>query len=219
MNFGPASSQRDSIGSTSTGLIDRIRTRDEAAWERLVRIYGPLVHHWCISSGLQETDRADVFQEVFRAVNQHIDSFRRDRPGDSFRAWLRTITRTKIIDHFRRRGREPAGKGGSETYQVLLESPDETPDAQAGLMHEGEGETRLVMQAALQLVRSEFAEKTWDAFWRTTADAVPTSVVAEQLQMKPAAVRQAKSRVLRRLREYLYGLEELEELWNADEAK
>jgi len=35
----------------------------------------------------------DVAQEVFRVAAASIEKFRRERPGDSFRGWLRGITR------------------------------------------------------------------------------------------------------------------------------
>ena len=57
--------------STSRSLLDKLRADDAAAWERLVSLYAPLVLYWCRRLGLQETDAADVFQEVFLAVATH----------------------------------------------------------------------------------------------------------------------------------------------------
>ena len=53
----------------------------------------------------------------------------------------------------------------------------------------------------MALVREEFEERTWEAFWRVTVEGQTSTAVADALSMTPAAVRQAKSRVLRRLRE------------------
>src|SRR5262249_14847420 len=75
----------------SLTLLQRARARQPAAWERLVALYAPLVLHWCRRAGLGDADAADVFQEVFRSVSEHLNEFRRDRPGDTFRGWLRTI--------------------------------------------------------------------------------------------------------------------------------
>ncbi len=60
--------------------------------------------------------------------------------------------------------------------------------------------------AGMEMVQAEFEDGTWQAFWRTTVDDVPTSVVADELEMSVNAVRLAKSRVLRRLREQLDAL-------------
>ncbi len=193
----------ESIGSTSSSLLERVKAEDQGAWQRLVRLYGRLVLHWCRVSGLQAADRADVFQEVFRAVAGHIDDFRHDRPGDSFRAWLRTVTRSKVLDHFRRQERQPLGAGGSEVHKRLLAYPEVDAESDAGAEVL---EQTLLLREALGLIEADFEERTWQAFWRTAADGIATSAVAEELGMPPATVRQAKSRVLRRLRDELEGL-------------
>ena len=78
-------------------------------WERLVRLYAPLVASWCRRWGVAEQDMVDVLQDVFSAVAGHLDRFRKEQPSDTFRGWLLTIARNKVRDHFRRRAREPAG--------------------------------------------------------------------------------------------------------------
>jgi RNA polymerase sigma-70 factor, ECF subfamily len=55
----------------------------------------------------------------------------------------------------------------------------------------------------MELVRGEFEERTWLAFWRVTAEEKPPAVVAEELGMTLQAVYKAKSRVLCRLRQEL----------------
>ena len=58
----------------------------------------------------------------------------------------------------------------------------------------------LVRRALVQL-RGEFEPRTWQAFWATAVDELPSADVAGQLGMTANAVRMAKSRVLHRLRE------------------
>jgi RNA polymerase sigma-70 factor (ECF subfamily) len=119
---GPATAEGP--GSTSTGLLQRVQAKDPDAWTRLVNLYGPLVYHWCRQANLKAEDAVDVVQETFLAVSNHIDSFRRDRPGDSFRGWLWTVTRNKIQDHFRRLQGHAQGQGGTEALQELDAVPD-----------------------------------------------------------------------------------------------
>src|SRR5690349_2186455 len=90
-------------GSTSSGLLERAQAHDERAWARLVDLYGPLVYHWCRRAGLRAEDSADLVQEVFRSVYSGLGGFRKDRPQDTFRGWLWTISRNKLRDHARRR--------------------------------------------------------------------------------------------------------------------
>jgi RNA polymerase sigma-70 factor (ECF subfamily) len=189
-------------GSTSRSLLADARLADAAAWERLVRLYAPLVASWCRRWGVAEQDVADLLQDVFSAVAAHLDRFRGERPADTFRGWLATITRNKVRDHFRRRATQPTGAGGSEAswqlQQVFDEHlQDEMPDAA--------DETLLddLLRAALESIRGEFHEKTWRAFWGVVVEGRNTADVAADLEMKPGAVRVAKSRVLLRLRREL----------------
>jgi RNA polymerase sigma-70 factor (ECF subfamily) len=154
---------------------------------------------------LQTADADDVFQEVFHAVARAIGRFRKDRPHDTFRGWLRTITRSKLIDHRRRRCSEPQATGGSDAhlwFQELAESlPGDGDDV-------GESqEVAKLRHRALEMVRAEFEERTWQAFWRVTVEGQAVKDVAADLSVTPSAVRLAKSRVLRRLREELRDLE------------
>src|SRR4051812_26178360 len=92
-------------GQTSTTLLIRVKAKDQEAWRRLVHLYSPLVHRWCRRCGLQEADTADVAQDVFRTVAESIDGFHHDQSGDSFRGWLRAVTRTRLLDFLRRKAR------------------------------------------------------------------------------------------------------------------
>ena len=186
---------------TSRSLLERVQADEAAAWDRLVTLYAPLVFQWCRGWGLREQDIADVFQEVFQAVAAHVANFRRERQGDTFRGWLRTITRNKVYDHFRRQGREPAGVGGSDAQARLAQLPAPQPRDEGSSSAE-EGEPGL-FRRALDLIRGEFAERTWQAFWRTAVEGRAAAEVAAELGMSPGAVRVAKSRVLQRLREEL----------------
>src|SRR5262249_49272067 len=112
---------------------------------------------------------------------------------------LRTITRNKMTDHFRRRRREPPGVGGSEARALLTQLPEVTPpeDAPADCAE------RALIRRALEMIRGEFEPRTWQAFWRTAVDGRPAPDVGAELGMSPGGVRVAKSRVLHRLRTQL----------------
>jgi RNA polymerase sigma-70 factor (ECF subfamily) len=59
---------------------------------------------------------------------------------------------------------------------------------------------------AIELIRAEFEDRTWRAFWLTAVEGRMAAEVGVELGMAKGAVRQAKYRVLRRLREELDGL-------------
>lgn len=184
--------------ATSPSLLTRVKADDAVAWDRLVGLYAPLVYHWCRRADLPEQEIADVFQDVFQAVAAHIGAFRREAASDTFRGWLRAITRNKVRDHFRKVGREPGGAGGTEAQLLFARLADDCPD---GDDSDGGTTDQGLFDRALELIRGEFEERTWQAFWLTAVEDRRTDEVATELAMTPGAVRVAKSRVLRRLRE------------------
>lgn len=179
-------------------MLRGLKAWEPGAWERLVGLYGPLVYHWCRRAGLQPADSRDVGQEVFRAVMRGIAQFRRDREGDTFRGWLRAITRHKISDSLRERPRALTGTGAPELHGVPATSGPGAADLGAG---EDAADARIVCRRALALIRDAVEERTWQAFWRVTVEARPPADVAGELGISPNAVYLAKSHVLRRLRE------------------
>src|SRR6478609_4189109 len=111
-------------GSTSRSLLNAARLADAEAWERLVKLYTPLVASWCRRWGVSKQDTVDVMQDVFSAVASHLDRFRKDRLGDTFRGWLMVIARSKVMDYFNNRNREPVAAGGTEASARLREIRD-----------------------------------------------------------------------------------------------
>ena len=186
--------------STSRSLLARLHANDPVAWDRLVALYAPLVWSWCRKLHLARQDMADVMQEVFKAVAGHYQSFQKDRPGGTFRGWLRTITKNKVLDHFRRLQREPSGAGGTDAQFRWSQVPEtDTDDSEA----DGNESEHPLFHRALALIQTEFEERSWQAFWRVVVDGRSPQDVAEELAMSPVAVRIAKCRILQRLRQEL----------------
>ena len=195
-NAAPSAS--DANHSVGASLLERLRTHQADAWERLLQLYGQTVYGWCRRAGVSEVDAADVSQEVFTAVARHIADFRRQQPGDSFRGWLWTITRNKVRDHWRRHADRVQAAGGTTAQEVMQQVPAATePGSVAG----AEAESGHLYHRALELIRSEFEERTWRAFLMVTVEARLPADVAAELGMTPGGVYIAKSRVLKRLRE------------------
>jgi RNA polymerase sigma-70 factor (ECF subfamily) len=189
-------------GSVSSTLLDQLRSRRPEAWERFVRLYSPLVYQWSRRSGLAAEDAADVLQDVLAAVMLALPDFRRDRPDDSFTAWLATITRNKVRDWHRRRHGMPEARGGSTAQRAMAEIPEPPEPSEATIRPDAESAAWL-SRGVLAMIRSEFEGGTWDAFWRTVVEGQAPAHVAEDLKMSVAAVYMAKSRVLRRLRQVM----------------
>ncbi len=191
--------------SISSTLLERVRARRPEAWQRLVELYGPVAYRWCQQSNLQPEDAADLVQEVFRAVLEHVDQFRRERPEDSFVAWLGTITRNKVRDHFRRREHLPDARGGTTAQQRMAEVRQPSGPSEESFEPDPQSQA-WISRCGLDLVRAEFENRTWEAFWLATVEGRSPADIAADLGMTVQAVYKAKSRVLRRLRQELGGL-------------
>jgi RNA polymerase sigma-70 factor, ECF subfamily len=191
--------ESDARRGTSLTLLERLRADEPDAWQAMVRLYSPLVYSWCARAGVRGADADDVVQAVFQAAATHLISFRRDREADTFRGWLRGITRNVVLMHFRRDARQPRASGGTESLLQLHEVTD--PATHDNDDDDSRAEANELHRRALELVRGEFEDRTWLMFWWTTVeDRSPVDLAAE-LGVTPAAVRKAKSRVLRRLKE------------------
>ena len=192
-------------GSTSRSLLNKARCADAEAWERLVKLYTPLVASWCRRWRVAEQDIVDVLQEVFSAVASNLDRFRKDRPTDTFRGWLNVIARNKTMDYFNRRHHEPVGAGGTEASIRLHEVRDTSVhfDSENDASSDEDLVFNEVLLRALESIKVEFHDRTWNAFWKVVIEGRRTGDVASELNMKPGTVRVSKSRVLLRLRQEL----------------
>jgi RNA polymerase sigma-70 factor (ECF subfamily) len=194
---------QDASSETSSSLLHRAKSRDPEAWRRLAELYGPVVYGWVRAAGFREQDAADIVQEVFQAVLTSLDRFRQDKPTDRFRDWLWTITRRRAVDFLRLRAAHPAAAGGDEAQRLLQELPQRLPEQAAPEDGSLQGE---LVRRALELVRPEFADHTWQACMQTAVEGRRPADVAADLEMTVGAVYVARSRVLKRLRKELEGL-------------
>jgi RNA polymerase sigma-70 factor, ECF subfamily len=183
--------------ATSLTMLQRARAQDGDAWRRLVTVYTPLVYYWCNHWGVRGADADDVSQEVFQAVAAGLATYSPTQAGATFRGWLRAVTRHKILDYFRAARDRPAAAGGTDAHLRLQQLPEpgaDLPDAPPEQLS-------ALYYRILELLHVEFEQRTWQAFWRTAVDGQSPADTAAELGMSVLAVRKAKSRVLRRLRE------------------
>jgi RNA polymerase sigma-70 factor (ECF subfamily) len=125
-------------------LLERIREGDEAARDRLVARYLPILRSWSHgrlpphARGLADTD--DLVQiSLVQALN-HLKTFEVRREG-AFLAYLRQIALNAVRQEIRRASRRPSG----------VEADENLPDASRPAIEEAIGrETLECYEAALQ---------------------------------------------------------------------
>jgi RNA polymerase sigma-70 factor (ECF subfamily) len=185
--------------ATSVSLLERARNDDAEAWNRLVELYAPLVYHWCRRWGLQPAVAEDVGQDVFLSVAIGLARFRKERPEDTFRGWLRVITRRRVADYLRKAEPEPDAVGGElrPLVNVRISDPEKT---------ELSWEARFLFERAVQMIRARFSERDWEAFYRTAVRGEPARTVAGELSMSVNSVYLARSRIASFVREEFAGI-------------
>lgn len=185
------------MSSTSHSLVRRAQKADPAAWEKLTRLYSPVVYSWARGAGLQPDDASDVMQDVFHTLTSRLQQFERRNGNDSFRGWLYSVTRNKIRDHFRLRRDNAQAFGGTNAQQMWHELAETPPDETSS---DGISELNGVRRRALELTSGDFEARTWQAFWRTAVEGDSPNDVANDLGISVWAVYKARSRVLTKLR-------------------
>ena len=193
------------LSVTSTDLLRQAKANSQTAWEQLVTRYSRRIYRWCRQAGLQPTDAADVAQEVLHAVARKLGDFRRDRPGDTFRGWLRRITNNKVNDHYRKQNKTADKASGGVNQVEFLAAPQEpsgtwntslvTSDASIVSSFKSQR-----IQTVIKSVRANVSDRDWKLFWRIAIDGQPAADAAKELGITANAARLVKMRVLKRLK-------------------
>jgi RNA polymerase sigma-70 factor (ECF subfamily) len=182
---------------TRPSLLVRIRDhRDRRAWGEFVDIYAPLVYRYVQRHGLQDADAADLTQEVLRAVARAVPRLEYDPNRGSFRGWLFTIVRNELRDWLSSQRRHVHASGDTDAQRRLEQ------EAAPGVDWEQDYERQL-FAVAVEQVRGDFQDSTWQAFWLTAVHGQSGKDVARVLGMSTAAVYLAKRRVITRLKEQI----------------
>ena len=95
----------DGLVRTRATLLGRMKNLDDqASWQEFFEIYWPLIYGVARKAGLNDAEAQDVVQETMVAVSKHMPQFSYDPAIGTFKAWLLTLTRWRIVDQFRKRG-------------------------------------------------------------------------------------------------------------------
>jgi RNA polymerase sigma-70 factor (ECF subfamily) len=185
---------------TSHTLLQRLRQcPDEAAWQRLVRLYTPLIRGWLRRHLPQPDDVDELTQQVFQVVVEKMPAFEHAGRAGSFRAWLRGICVNRVRMFWRER---PPGWGPDpEPVLQQLEDPHSDLSRQWDREHDEH-----VIRALLEQIKGEFKPTTWRAFQLLVLGGRAPEAVGAGVGISVNAVYIAKSHVLRRLREEAAGL-------------
>jgi RNA polymerase sigma-70 factor (ECF subfamily) len=177
--------------ATPASLLDRLRKPLETtAWDRFVELYTPLLFHWAKRLGLQDSDCADLVQDVFVILWRELPKFQYDS-GRSFHAWLKTLFLNRHRDRLRQRGPLPVDTAG---HDLVDQANGQLSDAEYA---------RYLIRQAYRLIEREFSPLHQKAFRAYVLEERAPDEVACELGISPGTVYSIKSKVLSRLRQEL----------------
>jgi RNA polymerase sigma-70 factor (ECF subfamily) len=181
---------------TSLTLLGQLRNDDnDPAWSRLTNIYGPLMFGWLKRRGVPDDVAEDVRQEVLLKVFGEIRHFDHNGRTGAFRAWLRLVMMHRLRTIQRRSFRPGANSPGWSIVADQLEDEDSEMSRMWNAEHD-----RHLIERLLEMVATEFQEKSMMAFRRVVLKNENAETVAQDLGLSVNAVRIAQSRVLASLR-------------------
>ena len=168
------------MDSTSASLLWRLRQPNQnAAWQRFVDLYAPLIFHWGKNQGLNATDATDLVQEVMAILVTKLPDFRYD-PSKRFRGWLRTVTVNAARNIHQRESKRPATN--------VAETIERVSKTDAVELFDEVEYRRFLVKRAMKLMQAEFQEQTWQACWKHLAEGRKAADVAQKLGMTANAV-------------------------------
>jgi len=123
----------DDLIRTRATLLGRMRNLDDqTSWQEFFDIYWQLIYRFALKAGLNNAEAQDVVQETMLAVSKHMPRFTYDPAIGTFKAWLLTLTRWRIVDQFRKRGplvpHQSHPDDSSRTATLERIADDKSPD-------------------------------------------------------------------------------------------
>ncbi len=188
--------------TTHLTLLLRLRDRsDQLSWDEFHERYGELLYRYARGRGASHADAEDIVQEVEMALFKAMEGFEYDVRRGRFRGYLRSAVVHALGRQASKHAREHAAfDPAAMDYAAAVR--EASCDAQ------WEREWRLHrLRWALRSVAGEFEEKTLQAFEAHALGGLSVDDTAEKLELSKASVYQAKSRVIKRLKERLDSLD------------
>ena len=163
--------------------------------------YGELLYRYARSRGADHADAEDVVQEVEMYLFKAMEGFEYDTSKGRFRAYLRSAVAHALSRRFSKEARE-AAVIDPHNFDYLASEKEASADAR------WEREWQLHrLRWAMRSIAGEFDPPTLEAFEMYALAGRSVAETADKLRFSKASVYQAKSRVLKRLKERLEDLD------------
>ena len=183
---------------TRRSLIMRLGDwKDQRSWDEFYRTYWRLIYSVALKAGLREDEAWDVVQETVLTIAKQSLKNTYDPERGSFKMWLWNVTRWRINDQFRMRGKAPlppTSTGENTTVREPVENVPDTSDNNFSEIWEREWQQN-VMKAAIERVKMRVSPRQFQIFDYNVLQGLNATEVRRRLGVSMAQVYLAKHRV------------------------
>lgn len=193
---------------TRSSLIQRLKaTINGESWEEFFHTYWELIYNVARRAGLSEADAQDIVQETILKVHNSLDRFEYNRKRGTFKGWLRTVTRSRLNDFFKKQQRRPAFNKPLEEAADELQNLEDPEGPEIEKIWDEEWNRNLI-QAALSRTKKLSSPKQFQIFKCHYIDEWTVRETCRTLGVNAAQVYMAKQRVGKIFREAVETLQE-----------
>ena len=181
--------------NTRLSLLQRAKDpNDHHAWDEFTFYYSNFVKVVLSEMGVNSNDKDDLSQIVLLSLWKSLPTFELDKSKARFRTWMSTVIHNKVIDYYRK-----VNSQANKTSKFWDENKKQLsvvqPDIEKIIQNEWEV---YVVQTALERIRNNFSGKAMSVF-EMSMDNVPSTEIAEKLDIAFTSVSKLKNRVKERL--------------------
>lgn len=193
---------------TRSSLIQRLKaTINGESWEEFFHTYWELIYNVARRAGLSEADAQDIVQETILKVHNSLDRFEYNRKRGTFKGWLRTVTRSRLNDFFKKQQRRPAFNKPLEEAADELQNLEDPEGPEIEKIWDEEWNRNLI-QAALSRTKKLSSPKQFQIFKCHYIDEWTVRETCRTLGVNAAQVYMAKQRIGKIFREAVETLKE-----------
>jgi RNA polymerase sigma-70 factor (ECF subfamily) len=184
--------------ATRASLLARLKNpEDQRSWEEFFNTYSRMIYGLATRLGLSDSEAEDALQETVIKVAEKMPGFKYDPALGSFKNWLLTIARSRIVDCHRRRRREQAhfvSQSHSSPGTSAIERIPDPATLNVDAIWEQQWKEN-VLEAATDRVRRRVSPKQFQLYDCNVRKDWPVEKVARVLGVSAAQVHLAKHRI------------------------
>jgi RNA polymerase sigma-70 factor (ECF subfamily) len=191
--------------TTHLTFLLRLRDRsDELGWQQFHERYGQLLYRYARSRGAGHADAEDIVQEVEMYLFKAAQGFEYDARKGRFRAYLRAAVVHAMGRRASKQVHQPTGLDPGKFDHLSSQDAADARWEREWQLHR--------LRWAMRSVAEGFEPTTLKAFEMHVLGGRGVTETADKLGLSKASVYQAKSRVLKVLRERLAAMDPDEDL-------